>query len=264
MSDGDYLLGTHDIEVERLGLQHRVWRSEMLAGLDAARFSTGETFLDIGAGPGHATADLSDIAGSSGKVIALERAPHFLDTLRGRALANVEVRGIDLVEGEIGEATADACWTRWVLAFLADPAPVVAKIARALKPGGRAVFHEYLDYEAWRLIPQPDSHRRYRDLVVKSWRDTGGDPDAALQLPKWLADAGMDVVAMRPMVRIIEPADPMWEWPQSFMATNAYRLRDLGYCTDKEATEFSTLLDNPAPGTRMLTPVVAEVIAVKR
>lgn len=264
MSDGDYLLGTQDIEVERLGLQHRVWRSEMLAGLDAARFAMGETFLDIGAGPGHATADLSDIAGPAGKVIAFERAPHFLQSLRDRDLGNVEVRPIDLVEDDLGENIADAAWTRWVLAFLSDPAPVVAKIARALKPGGRAVFHEYLDYEAWRLIPQPPEHRQYRDLVVKSWRDTGGEPDAALNLPAWLADAGMDVVSMRPMVRIIERDDPMWEWPRSFMATNAYRLRDLGYCTDAEAARFSVLLDDLPIGSRMLTPVVAEVIAVKR
>lgn len=264
MSDGDYLLGTHDIEVERLGLQHRVWRSEMLTGLDAARFSMGETFLDIGAGPGHATADLAEIAGSDGKVIALERAPHFLQTLRDRNLDNVEVRSIDLVEDQIGEGIADAAWTRWVLAFLADPAPVVAKIANALKPGGRAVFHEYLDYEAWRLIPQPDAQRRYRDMVVKSWRDTGGEPDAALSLPAWLEAAGMEMVSMRPMVRIIERDDPMWEWPRSFMATNAYRLHDLGYCTEDEAREFSSMLDDPPVGTRMLTPVVAEVIAIKR
>lgn len=264
MSDGDYLLGTRDDEVERLGLQHRVWRAEMLAGLDAAKFAPGETFLDIGAGPGHATADLAEIAGPDGKVVALERSPHFLKTLSGRDLSNVEIRSADLMEGEIGEQFADAAWTRWVLAFLSDPAPVVAKIARALKPDGRAVFHEYLDYEAWRLIPQPEAHRHYRDLVVKSWRDSGGEPDAALQLPKWLADAGMEVVSMRPMVRIIMADDPMWEWPRSFMATNAYRLHELGYCSEDEAHEFSTLLDNPAPGTRMLTPVVAEVIAVKR
>ena len=26
----DYVLGTHDDEIQRLGLQHRVWRSRML------------------------------------------------------------------------------------------------------------------------------------------------------------------------------------------------------------------------------------------
>ena len=30
MSDGDYVLGTQDDEVQRLGLQHRVWRGRVL------------------------------------------------------------------------------------------------------------------------------------------------------------------------------------------------------------------------------------------
>jgi hypothetical protein len=56
----------------------------------------------------------------------------------------------------------------------------------------------------------------------------------------------------------------MWEWPATFMATNAYRLHALGYCSEDEARAFATLLDDPAPSLRMLTPLVAEVIAVKR
>ncbi len=31
---GDYVLGTHDAEIARLGLQHRVWRESMLAAVD--------------------------------------------------------------------------------------------------------------------------------------------------------------------------------------------------------------------------------------
>lgn len=263
MSDGDYLLGTEDVEVQRLGLQHRVWRDEMLTGFRTAGFGPGQTIIDVGAGPGHATADIADLVGPSGKVVAFERAPHFLDTLRGAARSNVEVKSVDLMEDDLGDNFADGAWTRWVLAFLPDPASAVAKIAAALKPGGKAVFHEYLDYEAWRLIPQPPAHRQYRDHVVKSWRDSGGDPDAALPLPKWLDDAGMRMIAIRPMAFIIGPDDPMWEWPASFMATNAFRLRDLGYCSDDEAQIFARLLDNPKPSLRMLTPVVAEIIAEK-
>lgn len=263
MSEGDYLLGTRDDEIARLGLQHRVWRGEMLAGFRAANFGPGQTILDVGAGPGFATADLADIVGPSGKVIAMERAPNFVAALSARALPNVEVRATDIVEQDFGEAIADGAWTRWVLAFLANPAVAVANIARALKPGGIAVFHEYLDYEAWRLIPQPAEHRHYRDLVVKSWRDSGGEPDAALPLPGYLRAAGMELVSMRPMVSIITADDPMWQWPASFVATNAWRLHELGYCTAAEAEDFATMLDRAGPGTRMLTPVVAEVIAVK-
>ena len=263
MSDGDYLLGTRDEEVSRLGLQHRLWRAEMLRGFRSAGFAGGQTLLDIGAGPGFATADLAEWVGPTGTVIAVERSPHFLDVLRARNLPNVEVRAADLTEDDLGEGIADGAWTRWVLAFLPEPAPVVARIARALRPGGVAVFHEYLDYAAWRLLPPDATQEHYRSLVIKSWRDSGGDPDAAQALPRQLADAGMEVVSVRPMVEAITMHDPLWQWPASFVATNAYRLHELGYCSKDEADGFATLLDRQRPDTRMLTPLVAEVIARK-
>ena len=264
MSEGDYLLGTRDDEVARLGLQHRVWRPHMLDGFRRARFGRGQTILDVGAGPGFATADLADTVGLSGKVIALERSTNFLSVLRGRNLPNVEVRAADLVEEDLGEGIADGAWTRWVLAFLSDPAPVVARIARALRPGGVALFHEYIDYQAWRLVPPTADQHRYRELVIKSWRDSGGEPDAALELPRQLAAAGLELVSVRPMVEIITADDPMWQWPASFVATNASRLHELGYCSAEEAARFATMLDTVEPGTRMMTPVVAEMIAIKR
>jgi hypothetical protein len=36
MADRDYVLGTEDEEIGRLGLQHRVWRDRMLAGFARA------------------------------------------------------------------------------------------------------------------------------------------------------------------------------------------------------------------------------------
>ncbi|MCY7280273.1 MAG: methyltransferase domain-containing protein [Sphingomonas bacterium] len=264
MGEGDYLFGTRNDEVARLGLQHRVWRPQMLDGFRRARFGPGQTLIDVGAGPGFATADLADTVGPNGRVIAIERSPNFVAALHERALANVEVHEADLVGHELGVDIADGTWTRWVLAFLSDPTAVVAKIADALKPGGRALFHEYIDYQAWRLIPPTIDHHRYRDLVVKSWRDSGGEPDAALELPRQLAAAGLDLVSVRPMVEIITGDDPMWQWPASFVATNAGRLHELGYCTAEEASRFATMLDTVEPETRMMTPVVAELIAIKR
>jgi ubiquinone/menaquinone biosynthesis C-methylase UbiE len=59
----DYLLGTHDEEVERLGLQHRVWRPRASDAWRRAGFTTGQTLLDVGCGPGWATLDLAEIVG---------------------------------------------------------------------------------------------------------------------------------------------------------------------------------------------------------
>jgi ubiquinone/menaquinone biosynthesis C-methylase UbiE len=76
----DYVLGTNDDELARLGLQHRVWRDTVLATWSAAGISVGSRVLDVGAGPGYATLDLAQTVGPTGKVVALERSV----SLRGR------------------------------------------------------------------------------------------------------------------------------------------------------------------------------------
>ena len=264
MSDGDYVLGTRDEEVARLGVQHSVWRAEMLQGFRLAGFGAGQTILDVGAGPGFASADLSESVGPSGRVIALERSPHFAATLSGRHLANVELREQDINEQEFGTAIADGAWTRWVLAFVADPARTVRHISQALRPGAKAVFHEYADYESWRTMPPSLDHEQFRSQIVKSWRESGGEPDIALQLPELLEAAGLDLVAVRPMIRIVGREDAAWQWPASFIATGSARLAELGYATPEEAQRFATFLDRLPADTRMITPLVAEIIAVKR
>ena len=264
MSDGDYILGTRDDEIARLGVQHSVWRAEMREGFQRAGFAVGQTILDIGAGPGFATADLAGLVGPEGRVIALERSPHFAAAVRERQLANVEVREQDIDERAFGSGIADGAWTRWVLAFVADPARTLGHIALALKPGGTALFHEYADYRAWRTMPPSPDHEQFRSLIVKSWRDSGGEPDIALQLPALLDTAGFDLVAVRPMIRIVGRDDAAWQWPAAFIATGSARLHELGYATEEEAARFATCLERLPPGSRMITPLVAEIIAIKR
>src|SRR5678816_202122 len=75
----DYVLGTHDEELNRLGLQHRVWRPRALDAWRRAGFTIGQTILDVGCGPGYATLDLAEIAGTTGRVVAMDRSARFLD-----------------------------------------------------------------------------------------------------------------------------------------------------------------------------------------
>jgi SAM-dependent methyltransferase len=262
MSDGDYVLGTRDDEVRRLGLQHEVWRTRVLDAFRRAPIEPGQTIIDVGAGPGFVTAEVSELVGPSGKVIALERAPHFVTELRARDLPNVEVREHDVSE-PFGIGTADASWCRWLLSFVPDGAAVVRNIAGALRPGGLAMFHEYAAYETWRMMPPSPEHERFRGLVEQSWRDSGGEPDVALWLPQWLDAAGFEIVETRTYADVITPESPKWEWPRSFMETSARRLQELGYIGEEEATTFGRLLDDSHPAAHMLTPLLAEVIARK-
>jgi SAM-dependent methyltransferase len=267
MSDTDYVLGTEAEEIARLGLQHRVWRARMLDGWARAGIAPGMNVIDVGAGPGFAATDLAEIVGPGGRVTALERSDRFAAALRDRAarlgLGNLDVREQDVCETAFGEGVADAAWCRWVLSFVADPGRTVRHIAAALKPGGVAIFHEYADYGAWRTMPPDPDVERFRTLVMQSWRDSGGEPDIALRLPDFLAEAGLELAEARPLIDIVGPADFTWRWPAAFMAVNARRLEQLGYATAEEAARFADALDRVPAGTRMITPLVAEVIARK-
>ena len=77
-----YFLGTHDEEIERLGLQHGVWRPTVLDCWRRAGIGPGSKVLDVGAGPGFASADLSEIVGPDGVVVAVERSARFVEAAR--------------------------------------------------------------------------------------------------------------------------------------------------------------------------------------
>jgi SAM-dependent methyltransferase len=267
MAERDYVLGTHDAELERLGLQHRLWRPRMLDAWRRARIGPGQTVLDVGAGPGYAAIDLAEIVGRSGRVVALERSRRFLDALveraSARSLAQLEAVEVDVVTGDFGALAADGAWCRWVLCFVSDPRAVIRRIRAALKPGGVAVFHEYLDYGAWALSPPCAAHARFVEQVIASWRAEGGEPDVGRFLAADLIEAGFRIESTRLHAEFIEPADPFWRWPVAYVEVGAERFVELGLMTAREARELVAEIRaaEARPETRMLTPPVLELIA---
>ena len=124
-NERDYVLGTHDEELERLGLQHRAWQSVALDCWRRAGITAGSRVLDVGAGPGYATVDLAEIVGSAGEVVALERSHKFVAAIekarRTRSLTNVKIKELDLMTDELPQGQFDFSWCRWVLCFVSDP-----------------------------------------------------------------------------------------------------------------------------------------------
>src|SRR5438128_2537405 len=94
----DYVLGTHDEEIVRLGVQHRVWRPVVLDCWRRAGITAGSKVADVGAGPGYATLDLAEIVGRAGRVCAFERSAKFVAAARGaiqaRGCSNIELREV--------------------------------------------------------------------------------------------------------------------------------------------------------------------------
>lgn len=261
----DYVLGTHAAELERLGVQHRVWRPVVLDAWKRAGLTSGHRALDIGAGPGYATADLAEIVGPRGKVVALERSPQFVDAIRARHLPNVEAHQLDVMEQEWPGGDYDFAWDRWVATFVADPGALIAKLASALRSGGVAVFHEYTHYETFQLIPPHAAHEEFRREVVKAWRASGGEPNVGAQIPALLPEHGFVIRSLRPHVFCVRPSDEMWQWPATFVDIYAPRLEEENGLDDSFVDNVrSAMRDAEAHDRWMMTPLVVEIIAEKR
>ncbi|MBI4885849.1 MAG: methyltransferase domain-containing protein [Acidobacteria bacterium] len=263
----DYVLGTNDEEIQRLGLQHRVWRPTMLACWQRAGITVGSRVLDVGAGPGYATLDLAGIVGPTGQVIAVERSSRFVQAARAacqaRGYDHVQLIEADLMSDAMPAQQMDAVWCRWVASFVSSPATLVTRIAAAVRPGGVAVFHEYVDYATWRLAPRRAAVEDFVQHVMESWRASGGEPDIALQLPQMLADSGFTVRSTTPRVFCVSPRDHIWHWPASFISLNLKRLVELGRVDAQWAlaVEREVAAAAAAPETLMVTPMVLEIIA---
>lgn len=242
----------------------------MLDAWRRAGFTRGQTIIDIGSGPGYATIDLAKIVGPTGRVIAVERSARFLTALRAEAakksLANIETNEADITAQPVDEGAADGAWCRWVFSWLTEPERAVANIARALKPGATIVFHEYLNYASWRLLPRNQAFEEFVTAIIASVARTGTEMDAATALPTQLAAAGFDVTSLTPIADVVGPTNHVWQWPAAFVRGYHEKLVAEGLITSARAAEVLTLLDQAERNgdMRMATPTVLEIIARRR
>lgn len=274
----DYVLGTHDEELERLGLQHQVWRPRVLDAWRRAGFTIGQSLLDLGCGPGYAAVDLAEIVGPGGRVVAVDRSRRFLDALdrtgAQRGLNNIESRLVDLNETNaeaefVGTPSAalkfDGAWCRWVLAFVKQPRAVLKLLAARIRPGGTVVLHEYFDYSTYRVAPRRPEIEEFVAAVIAAWRADGGEPDIALELPTWLAELGFEIQSLQPIIEIVPVSSFIWHWPKSFIHVGLQRLVELGQVNAERAAAITRAFADceSTPETRIITPAVMEVIAVR-
>jgi SAM-dependent methyltransferase len=269
-TEKDYVLGTHDDEVARLGLQNAVWRPCATDAWRRAGITVGSTVVDLGCGPGYAALDLAEIVGPTGRVIAIDRSRRFLDrlerTAKARDIGWIETYERDLDEGDLPPLEAHAVWTRWVYAFVKHPHRLLEHAVAVLRPGGSVVVHEYGDYRTWRWSPPSVAFEAFVTEVMASWRATGGEPDIGLDLPRWLDEMGLDVHTVNTLVDVARPKDHLWQWPRAFIEVGLQRLVELGRV---EAAKARELMDDYArleqtPGAFQITPLVLEIIARKR
>jgi SAM-dependent methyltransferase len=269
MTIPDYVLGTSDAELARLGLQHQLWRAQAYALWERAGFGPGQKLLDVGAGPGYTTLDLAELVGARGEVLGVDLSQRFLDTLAARAqgqkLANVRTLQADLTQVALPPSAFDGAYARWVFCFLPDPDRVVGAIAAALQPGAALVVQDYLDWGTLGFAPSAPIFGRVVHAVQESWRRRGGDPQICARLPALFAKHGLVLEHLQPIVRIARAGEPLWQWPASFFTNYVPQVVEMGLLSATDAAEFDASWQHLTndPQSFFYSPLLADLVARK-
>ena len=266
----EYVLGTHDDELDRLGLQHELWREKAIDLWRRAGFGRGQTLLDVGCGPGYATRELSRVVGPKGKIIAIDQSVRFLDHLSrqlvARKIKNISLRSGDVEKLDLGGLEADGAYVRWVLCFVKNPEAVVAGIGRALKRGGKLVMQDYFNYEGVVIAPKHPITTRFFNAVGNSWRARGGNPDIGSALPRLMRRRGFEIEEINPIVRVARPGSALWKWPDSFFKNYVPVLVEGGFLSRREGEDFKRewRARSRDAAAFFATPPMIEIVAVKK
>lgn len=270
-----YVLGADAVEAHRLMLQHRLWGDVAHAQWLRAGFAPGDRILDLGAGPGYASRDLAQLLGPTGEVVALEAAADYLKFLHqipqdpGSAKITPiagDAHGLrDAKSSPIASESIDAAYIRWVLHFTPRPHDILKGIHRVLTPGSPLAIQDYCDWASLFWTPAGEGLHILRRCVLSSYAAVGANPEVGKVLPKLLEDAGFEVVEIRPLVRIAQPGDPLWHWPDAYFKSYLPRMVDAGHMTrDEMATVLRDWQDaGDADHAYFMSPSQVEILAVK-
>ena len=186
---------------ERLRMLSRIMRSATQSLLHRAGIRPGMACLDIGCGGGDVSLDLARLVGPSGRVVGIDIDEVKIEIARSEASAQ-EIGNIEFRLGNIGETEPepefDFAHARFLLSHLPNPNAALARIRRALRPGGILVVAD-TDFRGYFCDPDCPALWRYIELYTKTVKRRGGDANIGPRLPRLLAENDFENVQMSVM-----------------------------------------------------------------
>jgi SAM-dependent methyltransferase len=142
----------------------------------------------VGAGAGGIARWLANRVGPEGRVVATDIDLRFLDA------EGFEVRRHNITADDLEEGAYDLVHARFLLCHLRDPAAVIARMARALRPGGWLLVEEPSapPFAAVPHGPEAEAFDRMSRVVFDELPRRGGmAPTLGRRLPAFLTDTGL-------------------------------------------------------------------------
>lgn len=237
----DYLLGTSEHERARLAFQQEVWGPITERFLDRLHVREGAHVLDAGCGPGATIESLRARVGTRGRVTALDASPVYLAQV-ARLCGEHGWRNVHVVQAKLEDAvfeaqSFDVIFVRWVMSFVADPARLVERFARALKPNGVLAIQDY-NHEGVSLFPESEGFRSIIRATRAMYERSGGDPWIAARLPSLARQAQLETFDLHPNVQCGAPQSPVFRWADAFFPFHSDAMVAAGVLTAAEREQF--------------------------
>jgi SAM-dependent methyltransferase len=246
-------------ESERLALLERARDPGTTRRLDALGVAPGWRCLEMGAGRGSITRWLAERVGEGGSVVAADIDPRFLVDMP----SNVEVRQLDIRSAELESDSFDLVQCRAFLMHMPDADDTVARLARALRPGGLLLAEEG-DYGLYYLGGHPEAdalNEGSRQLFELMARAGVFDTAFGRSLPARLVDGGLTLLGAEVATPVSRPGDPSFAFARASALDGAPRLAAAGVIDEEGLARMRAFFE--APGTIITGPTLVSAWAQK-
>ncbi|HVC26486.1 MAG TPA: methyltransferase domain-containing protein [Acidimicrobiales bacterium] len=211
--------------MSELGLRNDVYRRPLATALDRVGVAPGWRCADVGAGSGDVSVALAELVGAEGRIYAVDSDPRARDAAARAAASAGRAQVVALTQaGEdlLLPEEVDLAFCRFLLMHVVEPEIVVARMARAVRPGGFVVLQEPIT-TAGRIDGAPMSMpgARHPDVgavlpalvrvlgleLVDAWAEApaGAGPGPVARYLSSLTDVdpGDDPVVLPPLVTVV-------------------------------------------------------------
>ena len=263
-----YVLGRDEEETGRLKAQNELWGPITDRFLDRLELPSGGRVAELGCGPGLMLQSLRRRVGEAGQIEAYDGAGHWLSLIDSRAAElgweNVSTFEADLRELVLEEGAYDLIFSRWVFSFLPDPEAIIARLSKALKPGGVIAIEDY-NHHGVSSYPHSDGFVAVIEATRQMYFGQGGDPFVAGRLPIAMSAAGLELCDLEPTVLAGGPESGVFQWAHRFFTSPSQldNMQERGGLSDDDRALFQKEwpVVCATPGAMFYSPILMDVAA---
>ncbi|MGH8992814.1 MAG: class I SAM-dependent methyltransferase [Acidimicrobiia bacterium] len=237
-------------ERDRMVLAETLLDPISIRQLESVGMAAGRRGLEVGAGAGSMARWMAGRAGPTGRVVATDIDPRFLDAGAGYEVARHDIVADPPLAGEF-----DVAHARLVLQHVADKDRAMANLVAALVPGGWLVVEE-LDFTTSGAAGAFGARgfARVERAMHQLLAGTGFDPAFGRRLPRRLRAAGLVDVEGRGGLSVVQGGSPYARWYRQSIEALQPRLLAAGLVSERELARAYGLLDDP--DFDLMTPVL--------